>query len=559
MASTISDLQKIVVTLSEEDIVIEPGHSAQLVVTMTNRQETPDRLTIEVEGIDVEWYAIPVPAVNVASGATASERIQFKISRNSENRAGTYPFLVRVQAMETGEVGVAQATLVIKPFQSLQMELDPRRAAATFFYPINEFEVKVDNLGNDEETLELFASDPDDGCAYEYDTDRIALKPGESRVVPLVIRPKSSGLIGGMRLYGFTATARSLRDSYVSASAHGQLEKRALISPLLGIFCLLLASVAGVWWMLRPTPPPPLLISNFAAAGPTGDATQKPIASGQSVTLTWNVSPPPPLSHIIINRRVHGVDIADPGEQHKAIDSIVVKPEPTQTIYTLTITGVRGQKPLSRQLVINVKPPPPAPRPAIQSFEISPPVIHQGDSAILSWKGHGKEFILDPGSIHLGPFDASYEVKPDVETTYELRAIGENNTQSEPQRVKVQVVSRDASIAVINRFVVKPAEVYVGDKVLLKWDTLYARSVRIDPDHGPPIGALASTSGSLEVQINDPTTFLLTATDSAGKTTVKTLTVTPKVRPIPEEPPVSSQPGETPLPGTPPPAPGTGQ
>ena len=124
MASTTSDIQKIVVSLSTADIVIEPGSTAQLIVSMTIRQDQPDRLSIEVEGIDVEWYAIPVPAVNVAPGATVTERILFKVARNSANRAGAYPFLVRVQAQETGEVGVAQAALIVKPFSFLEVELD---------------------------------------------------------------------------------------------------------------------------------------------------------------------------------------------------------------------------------------------------------------------------------------------------------------------------------------------------------------------------------------------------------------------------------------------------
>jgi len=189
MASTTSDIQKILVSLSTADIVIEPGSTAQLIVTMTNQQAEPDRLSIEVEGIDVEWYAIPVPAVNVAPGATVTERILFKVARNSANRAGSYPFLVRVQAQETGEVGVAQAALAVKPFSFLEVELDPKRAVATFFRPLNDFDVSVSNQGNAEETLDLGAFDPDDGCAYEFDTDRITLKPGQTTAVPMALRP----------------------------------------------------------------------------------------------------------------------------------------------------------------------------------------------------------------------------------------------------------------------------------------------------------------------------------------------------------------------------------
>src|SRR5262249_39019335 len=106
------------------------------------------------------------------------------------------------------------------------------------------------------------------GCAYEYDTDRITLKPGQTQMVPLAIRPKSSAILGGARLYGFTASARSVADSYISANAHGQIEKHALISPLPGIFVLLLALAAGGYYLFQPKPLPQIKINAFNAAPP---------------------------------------------------------------------------------------------------------------------------------------------------------------------------------------------------------------------------------------------------------------------------------------------------
>src|SRR4051794_32863034 len=140
MATSITDVHKIVVTLSDPDLTVEPGTAAQLTVTIVNQQDAPDRLSLEIEGIDVEWYAIPVPAVNVAPGAQAVLKVPFRVARTSSNRAGTYPFLVRVQAMETGEVGVAQASLHVKAYSALQVEMNPKRVVATFFHPLNDFD-----------------------------------------------------------------------------------------------------------------------------------------------------------------------------------------------------------------------------------------------------------------------------------------------------------------------------------------------------------------------------------------------------------------------------------
>ncbi len=349
MASITSDLQKIQVSLSVADIVIEPGSTAQLIVSMTNGQEDVDRLSLEVEGIDVEWYAMPVPAVNVSPGMQVTERILFKVPRNSASRAGSYPFLVRVQAQETGEIGIAQATLIVKPFNFLEVELEPKRAVATFFRPLNDFDVTVSNQGNAEETLDLGAFDPDDGCAYEFDVDRITLKPGQTTAVPLALRPKVSSVLGGVRLYGFTITARSANDSYVSASVHGQVEKHALISPLMGIFMLLLSFGVAGYFFFRPHPTPPAQIHSFTVA-PTK------AAFGQPVSLSWDVDN---AETIIIRHHVkrgvqEGEEVNDPGEQHLKIGSIQVKPEYPVTIYTLVVRDRRGQHDITREAKVEV-------------------------------------------------------------------------------------------------------------------------------------------------------------------------------------------------------------
>ncbi|HZO89818.1 MAG TPA: hypothetical protein VFB38_15930 [Chthonomonadaceae bacterium] len=544
MSSTVPDVQKIVVSLSTPEVVIEPGSVAQLVVTMTNQQETPDRLSLEVEGVDVEWYAIPVPAVNVAPGTHASERILFKIARSSENRAGTYPFLVRVQAMETGEIGVAQATLVVKPFSALQVELNPKRAVATFFHPLQDFDVAVSNLGNVDETLDLYASDPEDGCAYEFDTDRITLKPGQSQVVPLAARPRTMTLLGGMRLYGFTVSARSVEDSYVSANAHGQIERHALISPLLGIFLLLLGFGGLGWWIFHPRPLPPVAINEFKVS-------DTHVKYGQDVTLTWDVSPYA-RQIILFKSGKNGVNVAvPPGEQRSPVNSLQDKPEYwPQTTYTLVVRGDGDKRnEVSRKVTVTVEPPPRPKPPRIEFFSADPSVVHQGEPVMLSWKAsNSSEFILDPGSIRLSQYEQTHQVTPDQDTTYTLRALGQNEqTAPAHKTISVHVVSKDTPLAKITRFVASPETIYIGDRFRLRWKVRSARGIRITSDKGETIGTDLPASGSLEVPnpISDPTTYTLTATDSLGNPTTQAITVTPKPKPEPPPQP-ETPPSETP-------------
>ena len=527
-----TNLQKILVSLSETEIAVDPGSVAQVVVTMTNRQENPDRLMIEVEGVDVEWYSIPVSAANLGAGAQSGERIIFRVARGAGNRAGAYPFIVRVQAMETGETGVAQATLIVNPFNSLQMELNPKRGSATFLRPLNDFEISLTNESNEEKTFDLFASDQDNECAYEFDTERVTMKPGQTLTIPLATRPKTSAFFGGMRLYSFTVSARAVDNPYVAANAHGQLERHALISPGVGIFLCLLAIGAPIAYSLRPKPPIPLFINKFVGV-------PDKVNSGDDITLSWDVAPG--YQQLIMMKQVGKQDAVALNEQPKPeqnVGSLTTRPEPLQTTYYLVVRGQNGQKDLEKKVVVSVAPPPAAKVASLKYFRINPAVVHQGESVMLSWQAsEADKFILDPGNVTLNGAEQTRQIVPDHDEQYTLRSFGKDGKPGNLKTVSVRVVGKDICIAEIVSFRAANT-VYEGDKVRLTWKTRYARTVRIDSDQGAvgDVGNPLAGSVTIDTPINTPITFTLTATDSAGKFVTKTYTVKPEVRPIPVEP-----------------------
>ena len=547
MSPIMTDIQKISVTLSESDLTIEPGQTAQIVVTLINRQDAPDRLSIEVEGLDVEWYAIPVPAVNLAPGAQSSERVLFKLGRSSASRAGHYPFLVRVQAMETGEVGVAQATLAVKPFSDLQLELNPKRGLATFFRPLNEFQVTLANLGNAEETLDLYANDPDDECAYEFDTERLTLKPGQNEKINLAMRPKTTSFLGGMKLYGFTVSARATADAYVSASSHGQLEKRALVSPLSGIFLILLALGSGLTYIFWPHPPPPARLMKFNSNQPKlGVNVPARVNAGAEVQLSWEAEN---AKKILLYQKVGKQDevlIPDQPSPLPQTGTITVKPEAPGTTYRISVTGEGGGAEKKDYVTINVTAPPPAPQPKITSFRAAPVIVHQGEAVILQWEARGADkLILDPGNTNLSSYTNSQEMHPDSDTVYTLRALGRDEKAGIAQKsVSVKVVSKDVCIAQIVNFHALTKKAYLNEPVQLTWKVLYGNGT-LTSDKGPVPQGATSSGGivATSAPLTGPTTFTLTAADSAGKIITKDLIITPVERPLPPPPPPVVTPG----------------
>src|SRR5450432_532765 len=102
---------------------VEPGASVPVSITVTNRGTTRERFEMEIEGVDTEWKAVPVPVFEAEPGATRSERMFFKPPRSSESAAGDYPFVVRVRSLESGETQIGQGVLQVKPFHHLTMEV----------------------------------------------------------------------------------------------------------------------------------------------------------------------------------------------------------------------------------------------------------------------------------------------------------------------------------------------------------------------------------------------------------------------------------------------------
>jgi hypothetical protein len=509
----------ILVELSATEIPIEAGGTAQLTVSITNKQDHDDHVFIEIEGIDVEWYALPVPAVNVAAGESQSARVLFKIARAAQSLAGTYPFIVRARGMESGESGIQQASLIVKPFSSLQVELSPRRAASTAMHHASVVEVRVSNQGNKDETLDLYASDPEDGCAYEFEKDRVTIKPGRSETVPLVIEPVTRPVLGASRLFGYVVTARSVDDSYVSCNANGQLERRALLSPFVFLGAVLLLVLGMTWSIFRPRE---ALVTSF-----TANPIQ--VMAGDDVELEWKA---PYFTEAYIQPDNIPVRIAE--------GSATVKPTKT-TEYKLVAKGRGGVKDTVLKVLVEVTQKPASPKPRIREFTADKMLVHQGDNVTLSWKVEWTD------TIHLNPVNSEHEaqlyksqvVTPTAPATkYILTAKGKSGFAE--KELTIKVVDPKTSIAEIKSFKAKPASIFVGEKSTLSWTTANANSVEIDNG----IGGGKDKSGKFEVSPDQTTTYTLRALDDKGN--VRTAQVTLTVKPKPEQPPATNPPGTEP-------------
>ncbi|RYG43803.1 hypothetical protein EON79_16275, partial [bacterium] len=114
-------------SLDQDVVPVEPGATAPLTVTVIGDPASADRYELDIEGVDPEWKAIPVPIFVTEPGEVRSEKVFFKPSRASESGAGNYPFVVRVRSLESGESRTAQGILQVTPFYHLSAELSPKK------------------------------------------------------------------------------------------------------------------------------------------------------------------------------------------------------------------------------------------------------------------------------------------------------------------------------------------------------------------------------------------------------------------------------------------------
>jgi hypothetical protein len=485
------------VQLGQDEVQVEPGGSAQLMAIIRNEGDQPNHVALEVEGIDTEWCAIPIPSFALAPGEEVQERILFRPPRSVESRAGVYPILIRARSLENGESGVAQASLVIRPYSMLTLELSPRRGLASPLSKRASYEVTVSNLGNTEQTLHLYASDQEDALVFEWEHEQLSLAPGETRTVLLTVQPRQLPLLANPALYSFTLTARSAEEPLRSSNAQGQLERRGFISPATVVFLLMLALLIGVWAYTRPRP---VEIEAFLA-----EPAQ--ITVGEKTILRWRVRN---ADQVVIEP---AVGVFDPNKTQ----SIQLQPTNTTT-YRLIARNRYGER--TKEAVVIVQNAPEPPPPTIAKFFADPPQVRRGESVILRWEvKNATELILTPPGQKLDPLMPGFEHHPSRSTDYVLIA---RNSAGKTVSKKVRVEVVDPSQAQIVRFVAEPGAIALGESATLRWEVQNARRVEIDNG----IGEVSPTLGEFTVTPTTTTTYTLTAYDAEGRPAQAKVTVT---------------------------------
>lgn len=515
------------IRLANEEATVEPGSSVPVAFEIVNEGEKEEEFEVSLEGLDPEWAAIPVPTMWVGPGETKVDRVFIKPPRESESKAGIYPYVIRVRAMDSGESKTEQSSLSVNSFSNVSIEATPKRATVTVLNRSAPFEVTVMNLGNTEENLQLYASDVDDLIAFDFATNQISLAPGQSRVVEMTATGSKVKALQGMQLAPVTVSTRSSENPSVAANCQIHVEVRPVISagPLIAVF-VVIAMLVG-WVLSIPKPP----VVNSYSIQP------RSVMVGEPIEVLWETSHATSVS-IIYGSVTYEKQPADGSLQ------LQTDQEGKVEIQIIAYSGDIQSEPVRQEVEVTVQPT--VPDAKILAFSANRKEVPLGSSVVLEYRLNDAVTYayLEPiGQIEPKANSIQVPSPPDdlpgkgVKTmTYTLIA---RNAQGKEVSKKIEVRFVKDSKAVISRFEANPLEVDpLAARTTLRWQVTNA--TRLELHYGDRKDELTAMDDRRDFILTDDTTFTLIAFDAQGLETRKVITVKMKEPEVPVDPPVDT-------------------
>jgi hypothetical protein len=501
--------------VSSDTVVVEPGQTAPLSIEIENTGSLEDRIEVGIEGIDGEWIAMPVSEVSLRPSEKQTLKVFFNPPRTSESLAGNFPFVVRARSLEDGETRTTSGILTLKPFHSLAIELNPKRGVVSSTRRQNVFAATLMNMGNSDHSVHLFADDPEESCAYEFDDEVIALRPGQQKEVDFVVNPKTTSPLGSSRLVGFIVTARSATSPGVSSTTQGQLEIRPLLNNFtLGIL-VLFTVLFSIMWFTQPKPP---TVRLELLSG-------RKVYQGSKVNVRW-IAENAQAVKLVAGGEIVGENLAPEGTQE--IDTRLVG---TLKIQAVAFRDKRASDTAS--IEIEVEKAPVIPEPEILTFRASKATVRKGEQVTLEYKLNAAvtKATLGPNQIELDLNLNQINVEPPLLGQNEYILVVENSQKQVAKKtLVVQVI--DPCLASIVKFEAQPTTVDVAEsRTTISWNVKDASRIELSYTGGKTYSL--DPSGTTEIPIVGKTVFTIKAYDVNNKVVEKSITVSiKKVEPV---------------------------
>ena len=499
------------VQLASDTFSVEPGVAASVAFELNNEGGAAAKVEVQVEGIDPEWLAIPVPVIDVPSGESVTERFFLKPPREPESLSGVYPFVVRFRS-EGEQEKVFTCSLEVKPFHNVSIDVQPRRGLVSPFSREATFQATVMNLGNQEHSVKLFASDHGELFSFEFDHEQMTVAPGAQKTVSVTANAVKSALLANARLQQFTVSARSLDDKTVATAAHAQIEQRAWITPGIMWLAALLVFIFAAFIVLLPKAP---VVDAFTV-------TPDRVWLGDSFTVEWSASNAR-SAQLVVDGHMYS-DLGPSGKM-----TILADRDGQIEVRIKAMSGRKESDPKTRIVMVGLKEVPPDPK--IIAFMITPTDLKVGEAFQVTYKLSDSvtEAKLEPIGVILDvnaeaghPHRAGRgRVRLQADRAQRGRTRGRKHSARE---------SRPWQQGVDHHFSRRPSAFVdpLDGRVTLTWQVNNSSRIEL-VENGARGLRLEDLQGQIDRIIDKDTTFKLVVWDDDGVTAEKEVTVKTRI------------------------------
>lgn len=217
--------------LNPTDVALPPGGKTDLAVTIQNLGFQVDHPSLTLDGIPEGWYQIPQKATQLMP--EAEESLTVSLQPPPDAKAETYPIRLRLHSQaQAGEVTTVSAQLTVTPQEQFSLSLSPSQLQHG-----DVTQATIHNLGNVAATYRLVGRDPANALVFANVGERLRLRSGETKEVPIKVAARQQPWLGQATLRPF---------ELVAASQNGQQQVQAgqlIVPPRIPTW---LASVAGM-------------------------------------------------------------------------------------------------------------------------------------------------------------------------------------------------------------------------------------------------------------------------------------------------------------------------
>ncbi|WP_234343332.1 hydrolytic protein [Streptomyces sp. NRRL F-5123] len=257
------------------EVAVAPGGTATTTLTVRNDSDIVEAYSLEVVGDCAPWTTVEPARVSLYPGTAETVTIRLDPPRSPEVRAGAVPLAVRVLPAEHPEaVRVPETTVHISEFHELRTELLPRRRRG---WLRGRYRLAVRNQGNTPVRAGFTPGQAGDELKFAFAPSRVALEPGESAELRLLVRTGRPIWFGRAVTRPFTLTATEYAMEPVTPEIPVTDETAVLRPPLDGEFVQI--PIFPRWLLAVLAAIIALLLAWFALVRPTVRSTAKAAAN----------------------------------------------------------------------------------------------------------------------------------------------------------------------------------------------------------------------------------------------------------------------------------------